>query len=105
MIGMFGFIIFSFLAYMFVPLMDQQTVEITVVEKIPYHNGNYLVIAKVGEKEEVFSVVDVWIAGIFDASDRYAYLKEGKTYTVTTGGYRFPPLSWYRNINVIAGRV
>jgi hypothetical protein len=79
----------------------QETLTINVTEKIPYHDGYYLIIAQHDGKEEVFGVSDVWLLGIFDASDRYAYLKEGNTYTVTIGGYRIQLLSWYRNINII----
>lgn len=82
---------------------NQNDIQINITEKIPYHDGQYLIIAQHDGTEEVFSVNDVLVLGIFDASDRYARLKEGHTYTVTAAGYRFQLASWYRNINVIKG--
>lgn len=103
-IGMITIVVMSFVSFLIVPTMNPETVNITVIEKIPYHDGNYLIIAQKGDTEEVFRVSDVWVLGIFDASDRYAYLKPNTTYTTHVGGYRVPFLSWYRNINVIEGK-
>lgn len=81
------------------PLFTQEHVSIKVIEKIPYHSSRYLIVAEVnGGKEEVFSVEDEWVFLKFDASDRYASLKEGKTYTAGVCSYRIPLLTWYRNI-------
>jgi len=102
MLGLF--IVFSVLAALVVPTMNPEVMKITVIEKIPYHDGKYLITAQIGDTErEVFSVTDVWVLGIFDASDRYAYLDTNTTYTVEAAGYRVPVLSWYRNINSVKG--
>jgi len=103
-IAIIAFWIFSVAAFLIVPTMNPEPVTITITEKIPYHDGSYLVICKVGDTEEVLRIGDVWLLGIFDSSDRYAYLKTGETYKVQVAGYRVPILSWYRNINVIEGR-
>jgi len=86
------------------PLWTQdQMVNITVTEKIPYHDGRYLIVAEINGHEEVFTVGDEWVLVVFNASDRYAYLKEGGVYQVDLCGYRVQPLSWYRNIWRIHG--
>jgi hypothetical protein len=90
----------SFLA----PLWTQdQLVNITVIEKIPFHDGKYLIVAEINGREEVFTIGDEWILVTFNASDRYAFLKEGGQYQVDLCGYRVQPLSWYRNIWRIHG--
>ena len=70
---------------------------ITVEERIFGHgeDGIYLILTEEGE---VFTVEDNLFRLLFDASDRYASLKEGGQYHVTCTGWRFQPLSWYRNI-------
>jgi hypothetical protein len=70
---------------------------ITVEERIGAHgeDGIYLVLTGDGE---AFTVEDNLFRLQFDASDRYASLKEGGRYHVTCTGWRFQPLSWYRNI-------
>jgi hypothetical protein len=70
---------------------------ITVEERIGAHGqeGMYLILTEDGE---AFTVEDNLLLFKFDASDRYASLKEGGRYHVTCTGWRFQPLSWYRNI-------
>jgi hypothetical protein len=70
---------------------------ITVVEKIGAHgeSGQYLIIAS---DDQVYTVADNLFQWKFDASDRYAALKVGKTYTVTFSGFRNHFLSMYKNI-------
>lgn len=70
---------------------------ITVEERIGAHgdDGIYLILTEEGE---AFTVEDNLFRLQFDASDRYASLKEGGRYHVTCTGWRFQPLSWYRNI-------
>ena len=70
---------------------------ITVEERIGAHGqeGMYLILTEGGE---AFTVEDNLFRFRFDASDRYASLKEGGQYHVTCTGWRFQPLSWYRNI-------
>lgn len=70
---------------------------ITVEERIGAHgeDGIYLILTEDGE---AFTVEDNLFRLQFDASDRYASLKEGGRYHVACTGWRFQPLSWYRNI-------
>jgi len=70
---------------------------ITVEERIGAHgeDGIFLILTEEGE---AFTVEDNLFRLQFDASDRYASLKEGGRYHVTCTGWRFQPLSWYRNI-------
>jgi hypothetical protein len=70
---------------------------VTVEERIGAHGqeGMYLILTEDGE---AFTVEDNLFRLQFDASDRYASLKEGGRYHVTCTGWRFQPLSWYRNI-------
>lgn len=86
------------------PVFNQQDLTILVKEKIPMHDDKYLIIAEHDGIEEVFEVTDVTAMLIFDASDRYAYLKEGQTYNVRVGGWRSQFLSIYRDIYKIYGR-
>lgn len=86
------------------PVFNQQDLTILVKEKIPMHDDKYLIIAEHDGIEEVFEVTDVKAMLIFDASDRYAYLKEGQTYNVRVGGWRYQFLSIYRDIYKIYGR-
>ncbi len=70
---------------------------ITVEERVGAHgaDGIYLILTEDGE---AFTVEDNLFLLKFDASDRYAALKEGGRYHVTCTGWRFQPFSWYRNI-------
>ena len=72
--------------------------EITVDEKwIKYHNdeAKYLVSDIDGN---VYSVEDMTLLLKFDASNRYARLKVGESYTVTIVGWKVPLTSMYPNI-------
>lgn len=75
---------------------------ITVEERIGAHgeDGIYLILTAEGE---AFTVEDNLFRLQFDASDRYASLKAGGRYHITCTGWRFQPLSWYRNIVGIEG--
>lgn len=48
---------------------------------------------------EVYQITDLFFKGKFNSSDIYSRIKKGKKYKITTTGYRFPFLSWYKNIN------
>jgi hypothetical protein len=58
----------------------------------------YMVFARHDGSDEVFEVRDSWIFMTFNASDRWGALEEGKAARVKVAGFRFPFLSWYRNI-------
>lgn len=45
----------------------------------------------------VYQITDEPIYFIWDASDRWAKIQEGKTYMITTIGWRIRFLSWYPN--------
>jgi hypothetical protein len=70
---------------------------ITVEEKLGAHgdDGRYQII---DTDSNVYTVEDNYLLLSFDASNRYAKLKEGCTFAVQTRGIRFPLLSWYPNI-------
>lgn len=70
---------------------------ITVTEKIGAHGGSgiYLILTEEGE---AFTVADNIFKMKFDATDRYMGLEPGERYHVVCTGWRFQPLSWYRNI-------
>lgn len=70
---------------------------ITVTEKIGAHgnDGIYLILTEEGE---AFTVADNLFKMKFDATDRYMGLEPGERYHVVCTGWRFQPLSWYRNI-------
>lgn len=105
LIGLVGFFVCLFAVSVFgiiCPLWAQEQIKITVDEKIPYHNGQYLIIATTDNgNKEVFAVGDEIVLLTFNASDRYATLEEGKEYLVKVCGYRVQLLSWYRNIFVV----
>jgi hypothetical protein len=46
----------------------------------------------------VFQVADSWIKGEFNSADTYSDIEVGETYTFTTIGWRFGPLSMFPNI-------
>ena len=46
----------------------------------------------------VFTVEDVWTRGQFDSADLYASIKRGKTYDLTTVGFRIPVLSMFPSV-------
>jgi hypothetical protein len=48
--------------------------------------------------QETFENVDSWLALKFNSSDVYGSIVEGSTCEFTVTGWRFPFLSWYRNI-------
>lgn len=70
---------------------------ITIEERVGAHGeeGIFLIITAEGEQ---FTVEDNLFRLQFDASNRYAALKEGGRYHVTCTGWRYPLFSWYRNI-------
>lgn len=49
------------------------------------------------ENGNVYSIEDSLELWIFDASDRWASMQEGKTYRVTLYGWRWHFFSWYKN--------
>lgn len=73
------------------------TKTVTVKEKwVKYHNDDakYLFSDTQGN---VYSIEDSLWVWSWDASDRYASVEEGKTYTITTYGWRVRIFSWYPN--------
>lgn len=71
---------------------------ITVTEKERVQDGDtsrYLIFT---EDDGVFENTDSLFHGKFNSSDVYGQIEPGKTYEVTTFGYRIPFLSMYPNI-------
>ena len=82
-------------------LNSEHQQEITIDEKwSKYHGGGakYLVSTTDGD---VYSMEDSTWFLTWDASDRYASIEEGETYTCTVIGWRVPILSWYQNLIAI----
>lgn len=46
----------------------------------------------------VFKVEDVWTRGQFNSADLYASIKPGKTYDMTTVGFRIPVVSMFPSV-------
>jgi hypothetical protein len=67
------------------------------VVKVGSDSSRYLIFT---EENEVFENTDSWLNGKYNSSDYYGSLSIGKSYNATVTGWRFPPLSWYRNIIV-----
>lgn len=77
---------------------NEEIIECTIEDKWVKRSGKsdiYLVQCD----NEVYQITDLLFKGKFNSSDIYANLKTGKTYEITTTGYRFEFLSMYKNIN------
>lgn len=73
----------------------------TVDRKEAVNSGKshtYLIFTNKG----VFENNDILLRGIFNSSDIYNLIKEGKTYKFTLVGQRIPFLSMYKNIVKVA---
>ena len=68
----------------------RSTVDV-VVQKREYVKPNYLIYTDRG----VFAINDSVLHGQFDSSDKYGSMVEGKSYRISTYGYRWPVMSWY----------
>lgn len=89
-----GLLIFS----VSIGYQNEEIIECTVEDKWIKRSGKddmYLVQCD----NEVYQITDLLFKGKFNSSDIYANLKVGKTYEITTTGYRFKFLSMYKNIN------
>lgn len=89
-----GLLIFS----VSIGYQNEEIIECTVEDKWIKRSGKddvYLVQCD----NEVYQITDLLFKGKFNSSDIYANLKVGKTYEITTTGYRFEFLSMYKNIN------
>ena len=91
-----AFVVGVFVIGVYADLQISETT-INVTEKIGAHgdSGQYLIIAS---DDTVYTVEDNLFQWKFDASDRYAALKVGKTYHVKCSGFRNHFLSMYKNI-------
>ena len=89
-----GLLIFS----VSIGYQNEEIIECTIEDKWIKRSGKddmYLVQCD----NEVYQITDLLFKGKFNSSDIYAKLKVGKTYEITTTGYRFKFLSMYKNIN------
>ena len=90
-------VILAIVAYPIAYYSSAAVQEVTVQEKwIKYHgkDAKYLFSDLDGN---VYSIEDSVLLFVFDASDRYARIKEGTSYTIKTYGWRIKILSWYPN--------
>ena len=77
---------------------SDEIVTVTVDEKwTKYHSGDAKYLFS-DEKGIVYSMEDSLLLWKFDASNRYASIESGKSYEITTYGWRIPVLSWYKNV-------
>lgn len=67
------------------------------VKSVGDNNQKYLISCG----DNVYQITDLLFKGKFNSSDIYAKLEIGKTYTLTTTGYRIGFLSDYENINEV----
>ena len=51
--------------------------------------------------KNIYKISDLFWKAKFDSSDIYGKLEKGKTYKITTSGFRIPILSEYKNINKV----
>lgn len=56
------------------------------------------------KEDNVYTIEDIWVFNVFNSSDRYAQLRNGKTYDVTVYGWRVQMLSWYPNVTKFVER-
>lgn len=80
--------------------MNEQVVTCKVEEKWvkrPSSKSRELYLVNCGG--EIYQVSDLLFKGKFNSADIYGNLKVGKTYEITTTGYRFGFLNMYQNIN------
>lgn len=79
------------------------TKTVTVKEKwVKYHDNDAKYLFS-DTKGNVYSIEDSFWLWRWDASDRYANLDAGETYTITTYGWRVHICSWYPNAVGIEG--
>jgi hypothetical protein len=79
---------------------NKESTTVTVQEKWIKNyskNSTYLISTEKG----VYEISDLMFIGKFNSSDLYARLQVGKTYEITSTGYRNHFFSMYKNINSI----
>ncbi len=87
----------------FIISIGYQNKEVTTIEiqdkwvKNNSKSSDYLISTDKG----VYKVSDLFFIGKFNSSDIYAQLEKGKTYKITSTGYRIQFLSLYKNINTL----
>lgn len=94
-----GLVILLFGCFTF-DYMNEQTTTCTVEDKWvkrPSSGSNELYLVSCGDT--VYKVDDLLFKGKFNSADIYASLKVGKTYEITTTGFRLGFFSEYQNIN------
>ncbi|MCK9596651.1 prepilin-type N-terminal cleavage/methylation domain-containing protein [Candidatus Pacearchaeota archaeon] len=110
-------IIFIFLAVCTAPILPHFTRDnyiVTVTDKAFKKSGGgkdaddkYLIYTKMVSDEKsvsmTFEITDTfwevcWTHWRYNSSDFYGFIEKGKTYYITTYGWRVPFFSWYKNI-------
>lgn len=78
--------------------MNKQTITCEIEDKwTKRKNETDIYLVSCGDK--VYKISDLLFKWKFDSSDIYSKLKVGKTYEITTTGFRIPLISEYQNIN------
>lgn len=75
----------------------RSTVVDTVVKSERIQDGKQSYYLVFGENE-VYQNEDSWLNGKFNSSDVYRDIEPGKKYRFEVIGWRWPLMSWYRNI-------
>ena len=90
--GLFG----VFMVYQSILMSTESIVDCTVkrTESVGGQQSKYLIFCQ----EEVFQNTDEMAYMKFNSSDVYNGIEQGKKYTFQVVGWRYPFLSWYRNI-------
>ena len=98
--GMFLLILIIAVVPAVIKVSNQQTYVVTVTEKGRVSDKSKYLVYTFDENKEsrVFEVTDSLFKWRFDSADVYNRIEVGKTYKVTTGGFRVPILSMYPNI-------
>lgn len=83
-----------------VKVCNEETWIVTVTDKDRVSDKNKYLVYTFDQQGEsrVFEITDSLLKFRFDSSDDYNRIEVGKTYRITTCGYRVPILSWYPNI-------
>jgi len=96
------FVLLFVATFFFRPILfytTQFTEVITIKDKYQLHKRNSTKYLVVNENDTIYNLVNVWWKGDFDKSDDWVQMKIGNTYKIQGYGFRFPLLSWYKNIH------
>lgn len=81
---------------------DEQEITITVKEKYMARGKSDIVQHVTATNGKIYTCDDRFWIGFWDSATVFSRLESGKTYKITTVGYRVPLFSTFRNIVSIA---